>query len=117
VTLVNQPGHATLYDLYSKATALIFPSLYEGYGLPVGEAQWLGTPVLASDATSIPEAGGPAPVYFDATSVDEVEALIRRVATDAAWLEALRARTAAARPRLRSWRECALALCAMLDRS
>lgn len=113
VSLVDQPDHRTLYGLYKEATALVFPSLYEGWGLPVGEAQWLGTPVLSSSATSLTEAGGMAPVYFDPTDTEALTALLRRLATDAAWLEALRTRTAAARPHLRRWRDCALALHAL----
>ena len=110
VSLVDQPDHATLYALYEQATALVFPSRYEGYGLPLGEAQWVGTPVLSSRATSLPEAGGEAPEYFDPDDVDGLAALLRRLATDPGWLADLRARTSAARDGLRSWRDCALAL-------
>jgi glycosyltransferase involved in cell wall biosynthesis len=113
VSLVHQPDHATLFGLYRGALALIFPSVYEGYGLPLGEAQWVGTPVLASNATSLPEAGGEAPVYFDPTDLDALTALLRRLATDPSWVAELRLQTAAARPSLRSWRDCALALHAM----
>lgn len=51
--------------LYRNARALIFPSLYEGWGLPPLEAMSLGCPVLASNAASIPEACGDAALYFD----------------------------------------------------
>lgn len=54
--------------LYQNAEALIFPSLYEGWGLPPLEAMSLGCPVLASNATSIPEACGDAALYFAPTS-------------------------------------------------
>lgn len=114
VHLVDQPDHRTLYGLYAGAAALVFPSLYEGWGLPVGEAQWLGIPVLSSSSASLPEAGGSAPEYFDPTDVEALTALLRRLATDPAWLEALRTRTAAARPHLRRWRDCALALHALV---
>lgn len=110
VRLVDQPDHAMLHALYRQATALVFPSRYEGYGLPLGEAQWVGTPVLASSATSLPEAGGSAPVYFDPDDIDGLAVILRRVVTDTRWLDDLRARTAAARGSLRSWRDCALAL-------
>ena len=49
---------ADLTSLYSMAQALVFASLYEGFGLPVLEAMACGTPVIASDTTSIPEVGG-----------------------------------------------------------
>lgn len=54
-----------LAQLYSKALAFIFPSLYEGFGLPVLEAMQCGCPVLLSDNSSLPEVGGNAALYFD----------------------------------------------------
>lgn len=50
--------------LYSAARFLVFPSLYEGFGLPVAEAMACGLPVLSSDAASLPEVGGKAPLYL-----------------------------------------------------
>lgn len=51
--------------LYSHAVALAFPSLYEGFGLPIIEAQRLGCPVIASNRASLPEVGGEAATYVD----------------------------------------------------
>ncbi len=51
---------------YNAATALVFPSLYEGFGLPIVEALACGTPVIAADSSSLPEAGGDVALYFDA---------------------------------------------------
>jgi len=62
---------------YSKAHALVFPSIYEGFGLPILEAMACGTIVLSSNATSIPEIGGDIPVYFDPYSIDEMVYAIR----------------------------------------
>jgi glycosyltransferase involved in cell wall biosynthesis len=107
VRLVDQPGHATLQALYRGAEALVFPSVYEGFGLPVGEALWLGTPVIASSATSIPEVGGELADYFDPSDADALAALLGKAANEADWLAARRAAIAAARPRLRSWRQVA----------
>jgi len=59
---------------YQQATLFVYPSLYEGFGLPVLEAMEAGTPVITSDAASIPEVGGDACLYFDPRSVDELEA-------------------------------------------
>jgi glycosyltransferase involved in cell wall biosynthesis len=60
------------------AIAIVFPSLYEGFGLPVLEAMQLGTPVIASNAASIPEVGGNAPLYVDPYSSESIrEALLR----------------------------------------
>jgi glycosyltransferase involved in cell wall biosynthesis len=69
-----------LTGLYSSATALVFPSLSEGFGLPPLEAMAHGLPVLASDASSIPDVCGEAAIYFDPLDVqsmaDAIEGLI-----------------------------------------
>ncbi|MGX1305301.1 glycosyltransferase involved in cell wall biosynthesis [Amorphus suaedae] len=107
VRLVDQPDHATLQALYGGAEALLFPSVYEGFGLPVGEAMWLGTPVIASSATSIPEVGGDLADYFDPADPDALAALLLKAATEPGWLAARRHALAEARPHLRSWRQVA----------
>lgn len=56
--------------LYSAAEVFIYPSLYEGFGLPVLEAMACGTVVLVSEVSSLPEVGGAAAHYFPPTSVD-----------------------------------------------
>ena len=55
----------TLRDLYRCATATIYPSLYEGFGLPVLESLSCGTPVICSDVTSLPEVGGDISLYIN----------------------------------------------------
>jgi len=62
-----------LAGLYAHAAALIFPSRGEGWGIPVLESLACGTPVIASCATAIPEAGGDAAAYFDPDAPDGVE--------------------------------------------
>ena len=63
------PGYIQDGDMaavYSGALAFVFPSIYEGFGLPPLEAMACGTPVISSDASSLPEVGGQAARYFDA---------------------------------------------------
>ncbi|MCR4305787.1 MAG: glycosyltransferase family 4 protein, partial [Candidatus Daviesbacteria bacterium] len=58
--------------LYSGAAALTFPSLFEGFGLPILEAQACGCPVLTSNASSLPEVGGQGALYVNPASVDDI---------------------------------------------
>lgn len=60
-----------LVDLYNLADLFIFPSLYEGFGLPILEALSCGTPVICSNTSSMPEVGGNFVDYFNPYSIDE----------------------------------------------
>jgi glycosyltransferase involved in cell wall biosynthesis len=75
--------HADLPALYGAATLAVMPSLYEGFGLPVLEAMACGTPVVCSEASSLPEIGGTAVRYFDPLEPADIAAAIREVWTDA----------------------------------
>jgi glycosyltransferase involved in cell wall biosynthesis len=70
--------------LYSAATAMVFPSLYEGCGIPVLEAMACGCPVTASDISTTKEFAGDATLMFDATNVDAIASAMRRFASDSA---------------------------------
>ncbi|EEA02713.1 glycosyl transferase group 1 [Burkholderia sp. H160] len=72
-----------LKALYQNAGCLVFPSLYEGFGLPPLEAMYCGCPVIASACTSIPEACGGAAMYCDPTSADDIAAKITQMMSDA----------------------------------
>jgi glycosyltransferase involved in cell wall biosynthesis len=74
------------------ADTLVFPSLYEGFGLPPLEAMMAGCPCIVSRAASLPEVCGDAPLYFDPRDAGELAGQIRRVVTDAALAESLRTR-------------------------
>ncbi len=73
----------TLVDLYNISKLFIFPSWHEGFGLPVLEAMSCGIPVLASNATSLPEVIGFADSLFDPFNVDDISKKMKRVLTDA----------------------------------
>jgi glycosyltransferase involved in cell wall biosynthesis len=76
--LGRQPDEALVY-LYRRARALLFPSKYEGFGLPVAEAQTQGCPVICSRIASIPEVAGSAAVYSELTAAGYLEAMSRLV--------------------------------------
>lgn len=103
-------GHVSdslLRSYYAHAEALVFPSLYEGFGMPPLEAMASGCPVVASNAASIPEVCGEAVIYCDPHSVDDIADKIKLV-LDLKGNERLtlleNARTHAARF---SWKRCA----------
>jgi glycosyltransferase involved in cell wall biosynthesis len=68
--------------LYQMATAMVFPSLFEGWGLPVTEAFHAGLPVASSTATCLPEQAGDAALYFDPASPGEIAAAMQRLWTE-----------------------------------
>lgn len=73
---------ANLPSLYAAATALVMASVYEGFGLPVLEAMACGTPVVSSNASSLPELGGKVARYFDPHNLDEMVAALDTVLSD-----------------------------------
>ena len=103
------PGYlddADLEGLYADASAFVFPSLNEGFGMPVLEAMGRGLPVVTSSVSSLPEVAGDAALLVDPTSVDEIAAATTRVLTD----PALRERLVAAgrlRPAAFTWERAA----------
>ena len=81
---LNYLPRALLVKLIRSARAVVFPSLYEGFGLPVLEAMQLGTPVLTSRTSSLPEVAGDAAVLVDPYSVASIAEALTRLDTDAA---------------------------------
>ncbi len=94
-----------LIALYRSASALVFPSLYEGFGLPPLEAMACGCPAAVSDATSLPEVCGDAAELFDPLSPEDIARAITAVLDDPApYVE-----RGLARARQFSWEACARA--------
>jgi glycosyltransferase involved in cell wall biosynthesis len=89
---VEAPDDATLTALYQGARFTLFPSLYEGWGLPVSESLSFGKVCLAASTTSVPEAGGEFCLYHDPDSVTEAVALYRRAITEPGLIQNLEAR-------------------------
>jgi glycosyltransferase involved in cell wall biosynthesis len=83
-----------LLQLYAKAQAFVYPSTFEGFGLPVLEAMAAGIPVACSDIPPLREVAGDAALFFDPLSEDAIEEALDRVAAD----DELRAKLAAAGP-------------------
>ncbi len=71
-----------LAALYARADVFVFPSLYEGFGLPVLEAMASGTPVIASNRSAMPESAGSAAILVDPTDADALAEAIARVLDD-----------------------------------
>lgn len=76
VKFLGYVSNEDLATLYQGATAFIFPSLYEGFGLPLLEAMACGCPIAASNTSSIPEVSGSAAVYFDPHDIDDMAKVI-----------------------------------------
>jgi glycosyltransferase involved in cell wall biosynthesis len=70
-----------LHSLYARATAFVFPSLYEGFGIPVLEAFAAGCPAILSNTSSLPEIGGDGAAYFDPYSINNMRTVIEQVMT------------------------------------
>jgi glycosyltransferase involved in cell wall biosynthesis len=101
-----------LPSLYSGATAFVFPSLYEGFGLPVIEAMACGTAVLCSHTASLPEVGGEAALYFDPTDSDNIASTIASTLADERILTQLQQRGLKQAAQF-SWRKTAVATLAV----
>ena len=92
--------------LYNQATALIHPSLYEGFGLTPLESMSCGTPVIVSSAASLPEVVGDAAYLVDTTREDVMMNAIQRVESEPSLREDLKAK-GLERASLFSWKKCA----------
>jgi len=112
ICLTGFVDDAVLLRLHQGTDLFVFPSLYEGYGLPVAEALACGAPVLAADASSLPEIVGPE-ALFDAGRPEAMAAAIERGLTD----EGFRQRLLAASGRApSSWEDVASATLEVYDR-
>lgn len=75
--------------MYRACKAVIFPSLFEGFGVPVLEAMSYGKPVLCSNVTSLPEVGGDAVFYFDPRRIESIVSAIARIVSNSIFADEL----------------------------
>jgi glycosyltransferase involved in cell wall biosynthesis len=91
---------------YSAAAAFVYPSLYEGFGMPILEAMSLNCPVICSNTSSMPEVGGLASEYFDPKDPADMAAAMERVLSSTDRRDQLIA-LGQAQCRKFSWEKCA----------
>jgi glycosyltransferase involved in cell wall biosynthesis len=106
---------SVLIKLYRNARALVYPSLYEGFGLPPLEAMANGCPVISSNISSLPEIVGNAACLFDPTKSEDMADAMARVAYDEDLIKEL---CASGRQRARefSWERCAVSTLAVYEK-
>jgi glycosyltransferase involved in cell wall biosynthesis len=110
-------GYVSFDDLpylYSGAAALVYPSLYEGFGLPPLEAMACGCPVVVSNISSLPEVCGDAAFYIDPYNVDDIANGIAKVLTDGILKEDL-IRKGLERAKLFSWEKAARGILKVIE--
>jgi glycosyltransferase involved in cell wall biosynthesis len=92
--------------LYSASKLLLYPSLYEGFGLPILEAMACGTPVITSNVSSMPEVGGEAAVYVDPNYLDNIMEKVNEVMNNESFREEV-IKKGLERSKMFTWEKCA----------
>jgi len=95
-----------LSAIYSGATAFVFPSLYEGFGLPILEAMQCGTPVISSNVTSLPEVVGDSGILVDPQNQNQLKQVMLDILTNTSLQESL-SQKSILRAKQFSWEKCA----------
>lgn len=103
-------------SLYREAHALVFPSIYEGFGFPLLEAMACGCPVISSHTSSMPEVCGEAAVYFDPSSCEEIATAIRSVITSPGLRQSM-IQKGLERAKLFSWEKAAVQIKNIIDQN
>lgn len=89
IVMTGKVSFQELATLYAAAKIFVFPSLYEGFGIPVLEAMAAGVPVICAHNSSLPEVGGDAALYFDALNVSELASRIESLWIESGLCEAM----------------------------
>ena len=106
VIMAGDIPQESLRVLYSQAAVFVFPSLYEGFGMPMLEAMACGAPVIASNTSSIPEVAGDAAVFVEPTDAEALANSIQSVLKDRGTQESIKSK-GFARAKLFSWETAA----------
>lgn len=114
VKILGHVSREELVGLYNLADFSIYPSLYEGFGLPIIEAMSCGTPVACANSTSLPEVAGDAALFFDPLDETAMAAAISRLARDDD-LRAEYGRKSLERAKNFSWQRTATEMIAFFD--
>ncbi|OGR88307.1 MAG: hypothetical protein A3A86_02130 [Elusimicrobia bacterium RIFCSPLOWO2_01_FULL_60_11] len=106
VAVVGEVNRPQLIERYRSARIFVFPSLYEGFGLPPLEAMACGTPVVCSNAASLPEVTGDAAVPFDPNDPGELASILEEL-WNSAQMRGELSKKGLERVKLFSWKTCA----------
>ncbi|OUU27722.1 MAG: hypothetical protein CBB97_05665 [Candidatus Endolissoclinum sp. TMED37] len=82
IIFLDKADDNNLFNLYKNASALIYPSFYEGFGMPIIEAMSIGCPVISSNTSSLPEVYGDAAISFSPSSVSELTNNLEKIVFD-----------------------------------
>lgn len=115
VKFLDYVPYADLPGIISGAIALVFPSLWEGFGLPILEAMGCGTPVITSNLASMPEVAGDAAILVDPYNTDEIADAMQAIADDTA-LQTKLSELGLARAKQFSWEKTGKATVEVLER-
>lgn len=106
IIFINSPSNKELAELYSNAAAFVFPSLSEGFGLPVLEAMQCKCPVICSNTTSIPEVAGESAILINPLEIDEISSAMKKIIEDETLRQTL-IESGLERSKLFSWQKTA----------
>jgi glycosyltransferase involved in cell wall biosynthesis len=115
VHFIGRQSDENLRNLYSGATAVVFPSLYEGFGFPILEGMSCGTPVITSNITSMPEIGGDAALYINPLDVNSIISALESFENQTSLAKNLREK-GLQHAALFTWERCARETLAVYDR-
>lgn len=105
IRIIESPSDDELAYLYRNCLFSVFPSYFEGWGLPIGECLWFGRPVVCSSTSSMPEVGGDLVDYIDPMNPESIVKAVLKMITDVEYRE--RRAVQISEARLRSWADVA----------